>query len=90
MWLPARALFRANAAPLIAALTDSVPPLVNVTSAGRQLAGLTLLPALLYFLGAKLDRVRLVPKRVLERRDAEFNFWMRLARSIQRRPVFFL
>jgi RND superfamily putative drug exporter len=33
--------------------------------------------------------VRLVPKRVLERRDSEFNFWMRLARSIQRRPVFF-
>jgi putative drug exporter of the RND superfamily len=53
------------------------------------LCALTLLPVLLYFLGAKLDRVRLVPKRVLERRDAEYNFWMRLARSIQRRPVFF-
>jgi uncharacterized membrane protein YdfJ with MMPL/SSD domain len=58
-------------------------PIVSV------LCALTLLPVLLYFLGAKLDRVRLVPKRVLERRDAEFNFWMRLARSIQRRPVFF-
>jgi RND superfamily putative drug exporter len=58
-------------------------PIVSVICA------LTLLPVLLYFLGAKLDRVRLVPKRVLERRDAEFNFWMRLARSIQRRPVFF-
>jgi RND superfamily putative drug exporter len=58
-------------------------PIVSVVCA------LTLLPALLYFLGATLDRVRLVPKRVLERRDAEFNFWMRLARSIQRRPVFF-
>jgi uncharacterized membrane protein YdfJ with MMPL/SSD domain len=58
-------------------------PIVSVVCA------LTLLPVLLYFLGAKLDQVRLVPKRVLERRDAEFNFWMRLARSIQRRPVFF-
>jgi uncharacterized membrane protein YdfJ with MMPL/SSD domain len=58
-------------------------PIVSIICA------LTLLPVLLYFLGAKLDRVRLVPKRVLERRDAEYNFWMRLARTIQRRPVFF-
>jgi uncharacterized membrane protein YdfJ with MMPL/SSD domain len=58
-------------------------PIVSVICA------LTLLPVLLFFLGAKLDRVRLVPKRVLERRDAEYNFWMRLARTIQRRPVFF-
>jgi uncharacterized membrane protein YdfJ with MMPL/SSD domain len=58
-------------------------PIVSVICA------LTLLPVLLYFLGAKLDRVRLVPKRVLERRDAEYNFWMRLARTIQRRPIFF-
>ena len=58
-------------------------PIVSV------LCALTLLPVLLYFLGAKLDRVRLVPKRVLERRDAEYNLWMRLARAIQRRPVVF-
>jgi RND superfamily putative drug exporter len=58
-------------------------PIVSIVCA------LTLLPVLLYFLGAKLDRVRLVPKRVLERRDSEYNFWKRLARTIQRRPVFF-
>jgi uncharacterized membrane protein YdfJ with MMPL/SSD domain len=58
-------------------------PIVSV------LCALTLLPVLLYFLGAKLDRVRLVPKRVLERRDSEFNLWMRLARAIQRRPALF-
>jgi putative drug exporter of the RND superfamily len=58
-------------------------PIVSVVCA------LTLLPVLLYFLGAKLDRVRLVPKRVLERRDSEFNLWMRLARAIQRRPAIF-
>src|SRR5215211_3142403 len=58
-------------------------PIVSV------LCALTLLPVLLYFLGAKLDRVRLVPKRILARRDAEYNFWMRLARAIQRRPAVF-
>jgi len=58
-------------------------PIVSV------LCALTLLPVLLYFLGAKLDRVRLVPKRVLARRDAEYNFWMRLAHAIQRRPAVF-
>jgi putative drug exporter of the RND superfamily len=58
-------------------------PIVSV------LCALTLLPVLLYFLGAKLDRVRLVPNSVLERRDSEFNLWMRLARSIQKRPAIY-
>ena len=58
-------------------------PIVSV------LCALTLLPVLIYFLGAKLDRVRLVPKRILARRDAEYNVWMRLARAIQRRPAVF-
>jgi putative drug exporter of the RND superfamily len=58
-------------------------PIVSV------LCALTLLPVLLYFLGARLDRWRLVPKRVLERRDSEYSLWMRLARAIQRRPVVF-
>jgi uncharacterized membrane protein YdfJ with MMPL/SSD domain len=58
-------------------------PIVSV------LCALTLLPVLLHFLGAKLDRVRLVPSRVLGRRDSENNVWMRLARAIQRRPAIF-
>src|SRR5262249_27952413 len=34
------------------------------------------------------DRVRLVPKRIIERRDdEENNMWARLARTIMRRPV---
>ena len=53
------------------------------------IAALTILPVLLYFLGAKLDSVRLIPKRIVERREAEQNMWVRLARSIQRRPVAF-
>ena len=61
-----------------------VIPLVSVVCA------MTLLPVLLYFLAAKLDRVRLIPKRVVERReDQESNFWIRLSRQIMRRPVLF-
>jgi putative drug exporter of the RND superfamily len=59
-------------------------PLVSV------LAAVTLLPVLLYLLEDRLDRVRLVPKRVIERREnAEQNFWARLAGTIMRRPVLF-
>jgi RND superfamily putative drug exporter len=58
-------------------------PLVSIVCA------LTLLPVLLYFLAAKLDRVRVVPRRITERREAELNFWVRLSRAIMRRPVVF-
>ena len=59
-------------------------PLVSV------LAALTLLPALLYWLEDRLDRVRLVPRKIVERReDNERNFWARLAETIMRRPVVF-
>jgi uncharacterized membrane protein YdfJ with MMPL/SSD domain len=51
------------------------------------LCALTLLPVLLYLLVHRLDRVRLIPRRVLERRDADQNFWRRLAQTIMRRPV---
>jgi putative drug exporter of the RND superfamily len=51
------------------------------------IAALTLLPVLLYFLAARLDRARLLPRSVLARREAEGNMWARLARSIMRRPV---
>jgi RND superfamily putative drug exporter len=56
-------------------------PLVSVAAA------LTLLPVLLYFLAAKLDRIRIVPKRITEGREAEVNFWVRLSRWIMRRPL---
>jgi putative drug exporter of the RND superfamily len=52
------------------------------------LCAISLLPVLLYWLGDRLDRVRLVPKRIIERRDdEENNMWARLARTIMRRPV---
>ena len=53
------------------------------------LAAVTLLPVLLYYLVRPLDRVRLLPRRVVERRDSEEDMWVRLARSIMRRPVTF-
>jgi uncharacterized membrane protein YdfJ with MMPL/SSD domain len=58
-------------------------PLVSIVAA------VTLLPALLWLLAGKLDRVRLLPRRVLERRDSEENMWYRLARTIMRRPAVF-
>jgi uncharacterized membrane protein YdfJ with MMPL/SSD domain len=59
-------------------------PLVSV------LGAVTLLPALLYWLEDRLDRVRLVPRRIVERReDQERSFWARLAGSIMRHPVLF-
>ena len=60
-----------------------VIPLVSI------LAALTLLPVLLYYLVARLDRVRLLPRAVAERREGEENFWSRLARTIMRRPALF-
>jgi RND superfamily putative drug exporter len=59
-------------------------PLVSV------LAAVTILPVLLYWLEDRLDRVRLVPSSVTERRDDPVNgFWPRLARTIMRRPAAF-
>jgi putative drug exporter of the RND superfamily len=56
-----------------------VIPIVSV------LAAVTLLPVLLYLVGP-LDRVRLLPGGVTERRESAENMWSRLARSIMRRP----
>jgi putative drug exporter of the RND superfamily len=52
------------------------------------LAGLTILPVLLYWLAQPLDRVRFLPKRVTERRENEDrNLWGRLSRVVMRRPA---
>ena len=59
-------------------------PLVSVVAA------LTLLPILVYLLAGPLDRVRLVPRKIVERRaDEERNFWMRLSRTVMRAPAVF-
>jgi uncharacterized membrane protein YdfJ with MMPL/SSD domain len=58
-------------------------PLVSIT------ASATLLPALLATMGTGVNRLRIVPARVLERRAAAdaSGAWHRLATSIMRRPV---
>jgi uncharacterized membrane protein YdfJ with MMPL/SSD domain len=51
-------------------------------------ASATLLPAMLSLLGARVNSLRIVPRRVLERRTAaEGGFWTRLAHTIMSRPI---
>jgi RND superfamily putative drug exporter len=61
-------------------------PLVSIACA------LTLLPAILFIGEARLDRIRLIPRRILQSREAatEHNLWSRLAARIMRRPVPFM
>ena len=60
-------------------------PLISI------LAAVTLLPALLSILGARLGRLRVVPTSVLESRmDTTRGFWVSLSTTIMRRPWPFL
>jgi RND superfamily putative drug exporter len=58
-------------------------PLVSIA------ASATLLPAMLSVMGRGVNRLRIIPKRVLERRAQKdvTGFWHGLATSIMRRPV---
>jgi uncharacterized membrane protein YdfJ with MMPL/SSD domain len=60
-------------------------PLVSIA------ASATLLPALLALMGRRVNSLRIIPRRVLERRAAKetTGFWHGLATSIMRRPVLF-
>jgi uncharacterized membrane protein YdfJ with MMPL/SSD domain len=59
-------------------------PLVSIA------ASATFLPALLAVMGRKVNRLRIVPRRVLKSRaQAAGGFWTRLAHSIMRRPVLY-
>jgi RND superfamily putative drug exporter len=51
-------------------------------------ASATLLPALLSLMGPRVNALRIVPSRILERRAAsDSGWWIRLARFIMRRPI---
>jgi uncharacterized membrane protein YdfJ with MMPL/SSD domain len=50
------------------------------------LASLTLLPALLAVLGERINKVRVMPQRLLDRGHAEDGAWGRWARVVVRRP----
>jgi RND superfamily putative drug exporter len=51
------------------------------------LAAITLLPAMLAVLGARINSVRLLPKRLVDRGHPEDGAWGRWARFVLRRPV---
>ena len=52
------------------------------------LAAITLLPALLYTLGPRINRLRVLPRRIVEGSDdPEKGFWNRWAHLVVRRPV---
>lgn len=51
------------------------------------LSSITLTPALLRMLGPKINRYRVMPKRLLTRDNAEAGFWVRWAGIVARRPL---
>ncbi|MBA3364410.1 MAG: MMPL family transporter [Actinobacteria bacterium] len=52
------------------------------------LAGITLLPALLYTLGHRINSIRVLPRRLVEGSDdPDRGFWNRWSRFVMRRPV---
>jgi RND superfamily putative drug exporter len=50
-------------------------------------ASLTLLPAMLAVLGDRINRIRVMPRRLLDRGHPEDSAWGRWARFVLRRPV---
>jgi putative drug exporter of the RND superfamily len=51
------------------------------------LAAITLLPAMLSVLGTRINSVRVMPRRLVDRGHPEDGFWGRWARFVIRRPV---
>jgi RND superfamily putative drug exporter len=51
------------------------------------LAAITLLPAMLATLGPRINKVRVMPKRIVEGSDREAGFWNAWARIVVRRPI---
>jgi uncharacterized membrane protein YdfJ with MMPL/SSD domain len=60
-------------------------PLVSIA------ASATFLPAMLSLLGRKVNRFRVIPRSLLQKRaEGQTGFWTRLSNSIMRHPVAFL
>ncbi len=51
------------------------------------LAAITLLPAMLATLGPRINRVRVMPRRIVEGSDREAGFWNAWSRLVTRRPL---
>jgi RND superfamily putative drug exporter len=50
-------------------------------------AAITLLPALLSILGSRINRLRVMPRRVVQPSDPEAGFWGRWPHLVMRRPL---
>src|SRR5207244_3215464 len=51
------------------------------------IAALTLLPAMLFVLGPRINKLRVMPKRMMSSGSAESGFWQRWSRVVLKRPV---
>ena len=51
------------------------------------IAATTLLPALLSILGHRINRLRVMPRRIVEHPDADTGFWNRWAGFVMRHPI---
>src|SRR5712691_11880730 len=51
------------------------------------LAAITLLPAMLATLGTRINRARVMPRRIVEGSDREAGFWNAWSRLVTRRPL---
>src|SRR5262245_39468872 len=51
------------------------------------LVSITMLPALLAMLGPRINRLRVMPRRIVEGSDLERGFWWRWAHFVMRRPA---
>src|SRR5436305_716416 len=51
------------------------------------LATITLLPAMLFVLGPRINRLRVMPKRLIRPDSAEAGFWQRWSRVVLRHPL---
>jgi RND superfamily putative drug exporter len=51
------------------------------------IATITLLPAMLFVLGPRINRLRVMPKRLMSSDDAESGFWYRWSRVVLKRPL---
>jgi RND superfamily putative drug exporter len=51
------------------------------------LVAITLMPAVFMVLGHRINRVRVMPKRIVEGSDLEAGFWWRWAKLVMRRPL---
>jgi RND superfamily putative drug exporter len=51
------------------------------------IASITFLPAMLALLGHRINRLRVMPKRIVERQDPTTGFWHRWAELVTRHPI---